>query len=129
MRILPMAIAAAAAALLAGCASYDDLKSSAPVRTVTINGEPGAIADCYIDKRMSGFIENYQKLNLGDTLQIVVRDAPLWGAPNLMYQLTLHEIDQHSTRIELRDAIKPLVDIGHADDDIIDTVTSCAAKA
>jgi hypothetical protein len=114
---------------LAGCATYDGLKASEPVASQLVKGDPGHLADCYQDKRLADHVENYQKLELEGGLHLVVRDAPLWGSPNLLYELDFTPVDGGLTRVELRDATKSLFGEAEGNRKIIGLVESCAAPA
>jgi hypothetical protein len=124
--IFPSMIGLAATALLAGCATYADLKTSQPIATRVVKGQMAQLADCYVDKRMNGYIENYQRLELDGGLQLIVRDVPLWGPPSLLYQLSFSQADPEMTRIELRVGIKPVLNVFHANDTIIEMAAGCA---
>lgn len=116
-------------AALASCATYGDLKASNPVQTSIVMGHPAALADCYIAKRLDGYVENYQRLDLSGTLELVVRSEPELGTSILLYELSFTETAPGTTRVELRDAHKPLFDLGHSDQTVVDMVGSCGAKA
>lgn len=117
----------AVAFLVAGCATYSDLKSSQPAAIHVVKGTPTKLVDCYIDRRMGDYEESYQKLEIGSTLRLVVRNVPLWGTPSLVYELDFTQLDHDLTRIELRDTVKPIVDLGGSNNKIVETVAGCGA--
>src|SRR5665213_4459197 len=98
----------ATACLLGGCATYGDIRAKAPAKTLTVKGDPGAVADCTLDKLQLKYAtgqvmgETFQKTLVGQTVHIAAQLHGWTGPQTYEYDLAFAPAGAGMTTVEAR---------------------------